>query len=70
MIDIDRIEGLIGYGNIPEAWVQELCAEVRSLREDAERYRKWVSYSGFTKEHADATLDAVSMNEHAAKEPK
>lgn len=26
---------------------------------DAERYRKWVSYSSFTKEQADAALDAV-----------
>lgn len=35
-------------------------------RRDAERYRKWVSYSGFTKEHADSTLDAIPINEYAA----
>jgi hypothetical protein len=33
---------------------------------DAERYRKWVSYSGFTKEHCDETLDAIQVNENAA----
>jgi hypothetical protein len=36
-------------------------------RIDAERYRKWVSYSGFTKEHCDATLDPIKINEHVAK---
>lgn len=44
-----------------------------AMAKDAERYRKWVSYSGFTKEHTDATLDAISINAHAAlaaSEPK
>lgn len=34
MIDIDRIEGLIGYDKIPDAWIAELCSETRQLRED------------------------------------
>ncbi|VWC90308.1 hypothetical protein BLA17378_04521 [Burkholderia aenigmatica] len=34
MIDIDRIEGLIGYDKIPDAWIAELCVETRQLRED------------------------------------
>lgn len=31
---------------------------------NAERYLKWVSYSGFTKEHCDSTLDAIEVNQH------
>jgi hypothetical protein len=46
-----------------------ICDKEQDVR-DAERYRKWVSYSGFTKEKCDATLDAIQINEHAAKEPR
>jgi ribosomal protein L16 Arg81 hydroxylase len=32
MIDIDRIEGLIGYSKIPDDWISEMIAELRKLR--------------------------------------
>jgi hypothetical protein len=47
---------------------EKLVAERDVALLDAERYRKWVSYSGFTKTHADATLDAIEINEYAAKD--
>jgi hypothetical protein len=61
-------EGLPDTGNI-HANIRKLKAELEAReadRRDAERYRKWVSYSGFTKEHADSTLDAIPINEYAA----
>ncbi|WP_175739963.1 hypothetical protein [Burkholderia ambifaria] len=51
------------------AAIEDLLSELEAReadRRDAERYRKWVSYSGFTKEHADSTLDAIPINEYAA----
>jgi hypothetical protein len=47
---------------------EKLVAERNAALLDAERYRKWVSYSGFTKAHTDATLDAIEINEYAAKD--
>lgn len=34
MIDVGRIEGLIGFDKIPDEWIIDLCKEVRVLRED------------------------------------
>jgi hypothetical protein len=45
--------------------VRDALREIERLRVDAERYQKWVSYSGFTKDHCDATLDAIQVNDLA-----
>ncbi|WP_175952854.1 hypothetical protein [Burkholderia sp. BCC0405] len=55
MIDIDRIENLIGYDKIPDAWIAELCAETRQLREDLQAAKLLAHANGemFRAERAD-----------------
>lgn len=62
---VSRARFLIERQGIPIERVRAY-EEMEALRVDAERYLKWVSYSGFTKSHTDATLDAIEINEHAA----
>ena len=54
------------YMDPPDGGDVSMIEQLRRMAKDAERYRKWVSYSGFTKEHADSTLDAIPINEYAA----
>jgi len=54
------------YMDAPDGGDVSVIEQLRRMAKDAERYRKWGIYSGFTKEHADSTLDAVSINEYAA----
>jgi hypothetical protein len=53
---------------VMHAEYEKVVAERNAALLDAERYRKWVSYSGFTKAHTDATLDAIEINEYATKD--
>jgi hypothetical protein len=56
----------VGYMSAMVTEARALLADGGKDSSDAERYRKWVSYSGFTKEHCDETLDAIHVNENAA----
>ncbi|CDY79417.1 hypothetical protein BGLT_02198 [Caballeronia glathei] len=61
---IEFVESIV-ESRAPAAAPQH-SADIDAMRLDAERYLKWVSYSGYTKQQADATLDAIQINEHAA----